>query len=286
MNLKRAIIQGIKEGLSFPKLSLILVFSILIFTSFVGLSIWSWFDYPIGHTSYISKLLQGYDHDLFQDLINNQGAGYHIVSKLVFWSIILYWIFTPFLNGGLVGNLLDEKDNFTNFLKNGSHHYFPFLRISILFILLHIFILLILSAIAFFAINWSLTYFISELPALYIIALAVFIYTIFCMWLIAAAILSKFIYSNDVGKVGPSVKSAFCMVFSQKTKFFIVGTIFLLIGLGFGIGLNLLVNLIIEKNLAFVILAILCQFFILYFRSTIRIIFYSTYKYLFLQQEI
>lgn len=87
----------------------------------------------IGHSMEISKLLAGYDHTVFSDFLNVHGASITPLLGQLRWLLLVYLLFSVFLNAGLLAGVIYGDRKWMSFWQGGAAYFFPFLKIGILF---------------------------------------------------------------------------------------------------------------------------------------------------------
>ena len=98
----------------------------------------SYLNQTLEHSLASSKLLDGFNYTLITDLRNEYGAGInHILDQSVL-ILILFFLSSIFLMGGILKTLSDEEGfNFGKFWKNCFYFFWRLFRLTIYFLLIH-----------------------------------------------------------------------------------------------------------------------------------------------------
>jgi hypothetical protein len=99
-------------------------------------------------SQYISpgKLLAGFDYTAYSELINFRGDEIKAAFSQSFWLLIFYFFISVFVSGAILHILQDreKKAKFLNFITGGSKYFWRFLRLSIIFFILHALVAIII----------------------------------------------------------------------------------------------------------------------------------------------
>lgn len=118
----------------------------------------------IGKSLEINKLVAHYDHTVFSDFLKVHGASITPLIGQLRWLLLIWLLFSVFIDAGLLyGASEPEQVKGSAFWQGGARYFFPFLKISLLFlVLVLVWTALIFVPIAMF-LQPALDYFISEI---------------------------------------------------------------------------------------------------------------------------
>lgn len=102
----------------------------------LGMQVYEVIKASIGNSLEINKLLLHYDHTVIADFLKVHGASISPLIGQLRWLLLVWLLFSVFLNGGmLVCATTMEKPGGRDFWAAGATYFFPFLKISLLFLL-------------------------------------------------------------------------------------------------------------------------------------------------------
>ena len=131
----------------------------------LGMQVHSVLESSIGHSLELNKLLHGYDHTVITDFLKVHGASITPLLGQLRWLLMTWFVFSVFINGGLLYCSVMDPTNSSpvmRFWTGGASYFFPFLKISLAFLVLAlVWTLLIWIPVALFF-EPSLQYFSSE----------------------------------------------------------------------------------------------------------------------------
>lgn len=268
--------KGINLGSKLPLLAVALLIIQVILTSVVGAASWSWMGDTIGHSVNTSKLILGYNHDVVQDLINQESTGYDIIKKIGFWIMFLFILISPFTSASIVGCIINSRNDFNAILAYGAKYYFKFLGLLFIHLMMHLILLGILGYVGLMVLNNGLDYFISELPVLYLLGFLLLLYIIKAIIFISASVNAKQLIIREDLSVLTAFWHGLNHTLSRKFHYILLGISFLLISLIVAFLANVILNCIQESSLLMVLLALLVQGVILFLRNMIRVMYYAS----------
>ena len=113
--------------------------SLLIPALLVALPFRSYFTKAMSQYISPGKLLTGFDYTAFSELMNFRGDEIKAAFSQSFWLFIFYFFISVFVTGAIIHILQDKekKAKFINFISGGSKYFWRFLRLSIIFFILH-----------------------------------------------------------------------------------------------------------------------------------------------------
>jgi hypothetical protein len=170
----------------------------------LGMQVYEVLKASIGHSLEINKLLLHYDHTVIADFLKVHGASITPLIGQLRWLLLVWLLFSVFLNGGmLVCATTMEKPSGRDFWTAGATYFFPFLKISLLFLLfVLLWSVLILLPIALY-LEPALEYFSTEQYPIWIVLLLLAGYLKGLAWLYmwsVAARLNKICENNTIFK--------------------------------------------------------------------------------------
>ncbi len=276
MKIFKSTYTGIKLGASFWKISSIITLLQVLLTSLVGAAVWSWMGDTIGHSVGFNDLIKGYNHDVIQDLINHQSAGYNVVLKISLWILFLYILVSPFISAGTISCIIEGKDDIKLFLAKGSSYYFKFLSLSLLFLIIHLVFIALFGVLGSMILQSGLESYATEVPALRMIFGLIIIYAIIVIMLVSSSLIAKRELLVNGSGLFRAVGSGFKFAIQHFFYILGIGIIFLLISSIFAYGLNAVVNSVVENGFVMVMVALILQILIIWVRNLIRIMYQVT----------
>lgn len=92
----------------------------------------------LAHSLENTQLLNGFDYTFFQDFLSAYGLGISAILDQSILLIVLFFIFSIFLVGGMLSTLKSQESfNYGYFLQGCSHYFWRLLRLTIYFLILH-----------------------------------------------------------------------------------------------------------------------------------------------------
>ena len=189
-----------------------------------------------------NKLIDGYNHSLVADFRRVFATDLSSIQSIFVWILIIYLIFSIFLNGGLIGNLVTRCDNLSGFLKSGLKNFAAFFLIFILSMIS----ILIAAAITLFL--WpGLPNALFEArysePTIFVILLITGIaFTVFYFLIFSWSVLTRMSYAQGRGSLLSCMKDAILRIWCDKLR-----TLGLLVFFVFLQGLLIAIYLSVEK---------------------------------------
>lgn len=90
----------------------------------------------IGNSMEPSKLLAGYDHTVYRDLMEQIEGSIAVVDGQTPWMILIFVLLSIFFNGGIIGAMAASQDiSRKSFWINCRHYFGRFFRLSIISII-------------------------------------------------------------------------------------------------------------------------------------------------------
>ncbi|MBK8427921.1 MAG: hypothetical protein IPL27_19000 [Lewinellaceae bacterium] len=129
----------------------------------LGMQVHGVLESSIGHSLEINKLLQHYDHTVLTDFLKVHGASITPLIGQLRWLLLVWLLFSVFIHAGLlVCAARPEQTGGRNFWTAGAAYFFPFLKISLFFLLLALVGTVVLFLPIALFLEPSLQYFSSE----------------------------------------------------------------------------------------------------------------------------
>lgn len=275
MKLAQHIGRGLQQGFRFRRIAGYILFIQLLLATFIGILAYNYIQDSIGHTTQLMKIIDGYDHDVFQDLLLFESTGWEMIKAFSWVAIFLYLIIGPFIMGGLLKAYNEQEDHWYVFWAGGSHFYFSFLKLNLIIIACLSLVFTFLGAIGFFFAFYGLQHLLTELPTLYASALLIVLFVCAGIILISASTRAKWLILREEVKIWKAFTSGLKEVKSKLFHYLSLGLIFLLITLGFAVLINLLINNIKESGFLLVLLALGLQVVALFIRVCLRNGYYA-----------
>lgn len=103
----------------------------------LGIQVHNVLEASIGQSLEINKLLAHYDHTVLTDFLKVHGASITPLLGQLRWLLLVWLVFSVFMNAGMLTCAASkERDSTHTFWAGGVQFFFPFLKISLLFLLL------------------------------------------------------------------------------------------------------------------------------------------------------
>ncbi len=137
MNTRNVITQAFKIGIRQWRIAAIVYVIQFCLALTVGMEVHNVLGSSIGHSLEINKLLGHYDHTVLTDFLKVHGASITPLIGQVRWLLLVWLLFSVFIDAGLlVCAARPEQATGRNFWQAGAAYFFPFLKISLFFLLL------------------------------------------------------------------------------------------------------------------------------------------------------
>ncbi|MFK7908885.1 MAG: hypothetical protein AB8B69_27400 [Chitinophagales bacterium] len=172
MNILSAYIQGIFNTLSKFKMVLLLYGCNLLFGLIVALPLHSVLKESIGQSFEIQRIITGFDNTVFTDFMNTYGQLLQPLLSQFQWLSVLYIALFIFLNGGIIHTLLGR----IGFWEGCSKYFWRFLRLTLLFLLLHLLTAIVVFGILYLIVTNGFSLFSSEIPIYWSIVIGIIVY--------------------------------------------------------------------------------------------------------------
>ena len=156
--------KAFSTGMSQWRVAAIVYFVQFCLALTLGMEVHNVLGASIGKSLEINKLLTHYDHTVFSDFLKVHGASITPLIGQLRWLLLIWLLFSVFIDAGLLyGASEPEQVKGVTFWQGGARYFFPFLKISLLMLVL----VLLWSALIFVPIGMfllpALEYFTSEI---------------------------------------------------------------------------------------------------------------------------
>jgi len=195
----------------------------LCLTVTLGMQVFGVLKASMGHSMEINKLLADYDHTVISDFLKVHGASITPLVGQLRWLLLAWLVFSVFINAGLLFCASSEpgsaKKPVRAFWQGGAEYFFPFLKISLVFLLLAlVWTAMILVPIAIF-LESSLEYFSSEQYTVWTVLSLVVIYLIGLAVLFLWSVISRLLKINSGASVTSSIQNGWKVWTKNKRGF-------------------------------------------------------------------
>lgn len=206
----RALANGIKNGFKHWRAGLIVYAILLSLALTIGIEVFQVLEASIGNSLELNKLVKQYDHTVIQDFLKVHGASVSPLFGQLRWYILVYLVFSVFINAGLFHVITNEpKDDWKNFWRGGAKYFYPFLKVGLFFIVMFVFWTGIIAVPASMYIGKIFGKTLTEMPMYYVGGVAITLILLYWVILISWSINTKLSYlHNEIG-VWAAIKQGF-----------------------------------------------------------------------------
>lgn len=183
----------------------------------VGMEVYNVLESSIGNSLEMNKLLLHYDHTVLTDFLKVHGASITPLIGQLRWLLLVWLLFSVFIHAGLlVCAAKPEQAGGRNFWTAGAAYFFPFLKISLFFLLLaFIWTVVILLPIVLF-LEPSLQYFSSEKYSVWLVLGFLLLYTFGLIKLYVWSVLSRLSYVETGASTFKSIQNGWLIFWKKK----------------------------------------------------------------------
>ncbi len=214
MNIFKAYFLGFKEAVRLPRPVFLIYFINLLLGVMIILPFYGIMDSQFGQSAEAFSLLKGFDYSVWADFFNNSHAGISLLLGQIKWSLLVYWLISIFLAGGIIRTLNQDKFTMTSFFSGAGYNFFKFFRISIVMLVLQIILILIVYIPTFSIIHSISGSANSELAMERVFFTGVVIHILLMLILLMTGDYSKYYAAlYDTSKTFKAVKGGFSYVF-------------------------------------------------------------------------
>lgn len=270
------VISGLRISWQHRQLSLIIYLIQLSLAILIGFQVYQVIEASIGHSASVEKIIHGYDHTVLRDLINVHGASLSPLAGQLRWILLIYAIYSVYLQGGILEVLVKEGRDWSDFWRGGARYFRPFMLFGLMFTTL----LFLWSAVIWLPFLIGLFPMVESLdrerPIFWIIIVLAL------LWLLGVAIIflfsinTRLSYLMDENKIWNALKAG------VKKSFQMIRIRFPVIIIYFGlIVLSYYFNFLLEWNVgisssSLIIFFIIWQQFMILFKIYLRISLYAS----------
>ena len=271
MSLMSNILHGFKQSFKFKRVSGYIMLIQFGLSMLVALLTIKYVNSSIGNSTNLMKIIEGYNHDVFQDLLRFESTGWSMIKSLIALTVGIYLFIGPMISGGLLNAFHKGIDQWNIFWSGGSRFYFPFLKLNLLVAFFLAIVSGVLGALAMAFSTYGLANFVSEIPVLIGIFVSIFILILVIIYLVSISAKAKWnMIEKEDTAVWKNFRAGMKGLKNKKTYYLVLGIVFLLFSLVFAFFTNTLINCISETSFMMMLLAFLIQVLVLFFRVFLR----------------
>lgn len=212
----RALTNGIMDGVRHWRAGLIVYAILLSLALTIGIQVFQVLEASIGNSIELGKLVKQYDHTVIQDFLKVHGASLSPLFGQLRWYILVYLIFSVFINAGLFYVITnDPKADWKNFWTGGAKYFFPFLKIAIFFLVMFSFWTGIIALPASIYIGKIFGNTLTEMPMYYVGIVSIFLILFYWLVLMTWSINTKLSYMQGDMKIWRAIKRGFKMTIKR-----------------------------------------------------------------------
>ena len=216
---------GLKIGINHWRTALIgYVFQFLLALT-LGMQVFQVFEASIGSSLEINKLVEGFNDTVVTDFIHVHGASLSPLLGQVRYLLLVYLVFSVFINAGLLFSVAEEKSGWNSFWEGGKKYFFRFLGLALFFLLLAGLwsIVTLIPYIGYM--QPSIEDFSSEKITVYLFFVVLFIWLCGLFYLFNASVVARLKVMMDDNTVWQGIRAG--IVFSFRRFFSLTGLFFL-----------------------------------------------------------
>ncbi len=236
MNIRNAFFHGFSVGQRQWRVAAIVYFIQLCLAIILGMQVFNVLEASIGNSLEINKLLKNYDHTVISDFLKIHGASITPLIGQLRWLLLVWLFFSVFIDAGLLvsASLNDQSRSLSEaetFWQGGAIYFFPFLKISLIFLLL---------AVVWTAVIWlpvatffepSLEYFSSEKYSVWVVIFLLFIFLVGLAVLFIWSVLSRLNKIKTNGSLLFCLKNGWQIFRKNKWQFWVLMSSFVVLQL-------------------------------------------------------
>ncbi|HFA47754.1 MAG TPA: hypothetical protein ENJ95_01905 [Bacteroidetes bacterium] len=102
----------------------------------LGVQVYHVLEASIGNSLEINKLITGYDDTVVNDFLNGHGASLSPLIGQLRWVLLVYMLFSVFINAGLLYAVVKNKKGWKIFWEGGAAYFFPFFKLAVFFMVI------------------------------------------------------------------------------------------------------------------------------------------------------
>ncbi len=165
-------IKSIKNGFRFKMIGLIIYTVQLLLALTLGIQIYQVMDASIGNSAGLSNLLEQFNYTTFNDFLNVHGASISPIFGQLRYLLLVYAVFSIFLNAGSLGCIILNENSWSSFWSNAARYFFAFSKIALFFLIIFFFISALIWIPILSSFEAAMEYFYTEKPYVWILILA------------------------------------------------------------------------------------------------------------------
>ena len=177
------------------------------------------FEASIGSSLELNKLMVGFNDTTVTDFLNVHGASLSPLLGQLRYVILAYFIFSIFINAGLLNAVAEERSGWDVFWEGGKKYFFRFLGVSLFFIILFL-LWTGLTLIPY--INWmqpSIEVFSSEKTTVFLLFVILFFWLLGVIYLFNASVIARLKIIKDELKNWKAIKKGMGISFRRFFSF-------------------------------------------------------------------
>lgn len=187
----------------------------------LGMQAYEVFKASIGHSLEINKLLNGYDHTVITDFLKVHGASITPLIGQLRWLLLVWLLFSIFTEGGLLYTITGKEGHTAqSFWIGGYKCFFPFLKLSLIFLLLAFCWTLVIGLPLVLFLEPALEYFSTEVYTVWAVIGWMLLYLLGLMALFIWSVISRTVQIQTGDGTRKSLKASW-VIFSRQIRGFL-----------------------------------------------------------------
>lgn len=138
MTITTAFTRGFTVTAHTPKMVLLVYFINFALSAFVALAVVDGMQNAAGNSMILQSLLQSFHGGNVVDFLNNDGSVLKAYLTQIKWVVLMYWIATIFLSGGIIKTLNKEKFTVSSFFAATGYYFWRYLGLAVLMLVVHL----------------------------------------------------------------------------------------------------------------------------------------------------
>ncbi|MBK6997226.1 MAG: hypothetical protein IPH31_20765 [Lewinellaceae bacterium] len=209
-------------GLRQWRIAAIIYFIQLCLAMTLGMQAHSVLESSIGNSLEINKLLAQYDHTVLTDFLKVHGASITPLIGQLRWLLLVWLIFSVFINAGMLYCAGTEQTKARAFLQGGAEYFFAFLKISFIFLILILVWTMAIWLPMLLFMEPSLQYFSSEKYTVWLALSLMVIYLVGLALLFIWSVISRFVKIKTDASTASCIKKGWAIFRKNKAGFLIL----------------------------------------------------------------
>lgn len=124
----------IQHAFTYWKIIIIVYIFQIMLAMTIGLQVFNVLESSIGHSTSMQELLKGYDYTIINDFLLHHGASITPLVGQLRWLILVYMIFSIFINAAILYSIWIRKSSWSIFFKGGADYFFAFSKLMLFFL--------------------------------------------------------------------------------------------------------------------------------------------------------